>query len=313
MRFIRIVNIIMLLSLAGCGKPPHQVQGYIEGHNLYLASPFSGLLEKLWVKKGDRVKANQVLFSLDAEPQLSKIQENEAVLSSQAALLKDLENPRRLPEIDAIRAQIDQVDASLSLAQIRVKRLEKLYQQKATDKDTLDAAVAKVQEQLKLKEQYESDLKLATLGSREEQINAKEADVAASKARLGEAKWESAQKTMNAPFDGIIFDDYYRQGEFVAAGQPVLSLLTPQNTDVVFYLPLVLVEKLAVGQKIQFHAEVDNKLYPATIAYVSPEAEFMPPLIYSRENSDKLVYRIEASFAAFDTFKPGQPVIVILP
>ncbi|SPX61899.1 hemolysin D [Legionella feeleii] len=299
---------------ANCGQQKERsYQGYVEGENVYLASPNSGRLMRLYVHRGDQVKKGQLLFSLDADPQILVVKQNEADLLEAQKLLNDLMQPRRTPEIAAIQAQIEQTDAQLKLAEIRVQRTQQLYAKQAIDKDSVDEAVALYKEQKQLKAQYESNLQLAKLGSRDEQIKAQQAQVISLTAKLAEAKWQLEQKTVYAPNDGFIFDTYYREGEFVGSEQSVLSLLPPENVRIEFFVPVQTLTRLRRGQEITFLCDGCIKKSEATINYISPEAQFIPPLVYSRDNSDKLVFRIKAKLKHPSEFKPGQPVSVFLP
>ncbi|KTD17428.1 HlyD family secretion protein [Legionella jordanis] len=309
-----LVLFFFIILLTSCTrKQEHSYQGYVEGENLYLASPYSGILMELFVQRGDEVKKGQMLFQLDVNPQILAVQQDEASLQQAQRVLLDLEKPRRTPEIEAIEAQIEQTDARLKLAEIRVHRYQELYKKGAVDKDTLDAAVSNYQEQQKLKSQYESNLQLAKLGSREEQIKAQQAQVLSLLAKLKQTKWELEQKQLHAPRDGYIFDTYYRTGEFVGAQQSILSLLPYENIRVEFFVPVDILPQLHRGQKIEFNCYGCQTNGTAIINYISPEAEFVPPLVYSRENSDKLVFRIKARIEQPKAFKPGQPVSVMLP
>ncbi|WP_133140508.1 HlyD family secretion protein [Legionella genomosp. 1] len=301
-------------SLIACHQSQErQIQGYVEGENIYLASPYSGILETLAVQRGQMVKKGDLLFQLDKNPEFLQIKQFEADLQQAKNLLKDLENPRRKPEIAAIQAQIEQTEAQIKLAEVRVRRYQELYRKQAASKDVLDEAVAVYQEQVKLKEQYESNLRLARLGSREEQINAQKAQIASFAERLSVAKWQLEQKRLYAPADGLIFDTYYRVGEFVGSQKAVLSLLTPANVRIEFFVPVELLAALKVGQKIEFLCDGCRTRAQALISYISPEAQYIPPLVYSRENTDKLVFRIKADLREFNEFKPGQPVTVFIP
>ncbi len=304
---------ILALMTLGCWSEDHRYQGYVEGENVYLASPNSGTLKKLFIQRGDQVKKGQLLFQLDSDPQALVVKQNEADLLQAQKVLKDLEQPRRVPEIEAIKAQIEQTEARLKLAEIRVNRMETLYAKHAIDKDSVDAAVATYKEQQQLKAQYESNLQLARLGSRDEQIKAQQAEIISLIAKLNEAKWQLQQKSVYAPDDGYIFDTYYREGEFVGSQQAVLSLLPPKNVRVEFFVPVQRLPTLYKGQKIHFICYGCRKAGEAVINYISPEAQYTPPLVYSRENTDKLVFRIKAVINQANEFKPGQPVTIILP
>lgn len=299
--------------ILACGQENYRYQGYVEGENVFLASPNSGILKQLFVQRGEQVNKGQLLFQLDSDPQVLVVKQNEADLLQAQKVLKDLEQPRRLPEIEAIKAQIEQTEAKLKLAEIRVKRMQTLYTQHAIDKDSVDATVANLKEQQQLKAQYESNLELARLGSRNEQIKAQQAQVISLTAKLNEAKWQLQQKSVYAPDQGYIFDTYYRVGEFVASQQAVLSLLSPKNVRIEFFVPVEQLATIHLKQKINFICYGCSQRGTALINYISPEAQYTPPLVYSRENTDKLVFRIKAKIEQPNEFKPGQPVTVILP
>lgn len=308
-----VIIIIMVFFISGCDfneKDP--IEGYVEGENIYLASPFYGVLHKLAVQRGDRVSKGTLLFSLDPNPQQMNINQAQADLTQAHSILADLKKPKRKQEIEAIEAQIAQTNAQITLADIRVSRYQKLVNKQASDKDSLDVALANLQQQKQLKTQYEANLALAKLGSRDDLIRAQQSQVDSLKAKIAIAQWELSQKTLYAPANGVIFDTYYRTGEYVAAQQPVLSILTPENIRIEFFVPLEFLAKLKTGQKISFDCEGCAKNNPAVISYISPDAEFLPPLVYSRENNTKLVFRIKAQINSPDLFKPGQPVMVNL-
>lgn len=297
--------------LTGCDRLSHyRVQGYVEGENIYLSSPFSGLLKELPMARGMRVSKGQMLFRLDENPQAFVIKQTQSELQQAQSILSDLQKPRRLPEIAAIQAQIDQTDAQIKLAEIRLDRMQKLYAKRAIDKDSVDAAEAHLKQQRELKSQFEENLTLARQGSREDLIAAQNNQISALEERLKQAQWDLQQKTMVAPASGVIFDTYFRTGELVGAQQPVLALLTPENVRIEFFIPLEVLERIQLGQEVTFdcdHCTSDNK---AIVSYISPEAEYVPPLVYSRDNYSKLVYRIKARIKNPEAFKPGQPVTV---
>lgn len=308
-----VLILIMVLLINGCNfNEKDQIEGYVEGENIYIASPFYGVLKKLAVHRGEHVSKGTLLFNLDPNPQQMNINQTQADLAQALSVLADLKKPKRIQEIEAIEAQIEQTNAQITLADLRVSRYQKLVTKQASDKDSLDAALANLQQQKELKMQYEANLALAKLGSRDDLIRAQQSQVDSLNAKIAIAQWELSQKTRYAPANGVIFDTYYRTGEYVAAQQPVMSLLTPENIRIEFFVPLEYLEKLKVGQKISFDCEGCEKNNPATISYISPDAEFLPPLVYSRENNAKLVFRIKAQITNPHLFKPGQPVMVNL-
>jgi HlyD family secretion protein len=90
------------------------------------------------------------------------------------------------------------------------------------------------------------------------------------------------------------------QGEFVAAGNPVVVLLPPENLKVRFFVPQEILPKIKTGETVSVSFDGAAKNYSATINYISTQVEFTPPVIYNRENRAKLVFMIEAKFSPAD-------------
>ena len=131
---------------------------------------------------------------------------------------------------------------------------------------------------------------------------------------LEQADWRHAQKRQTVPASGLVYDTYYRQGEWVAAGTPVLSLLPPEYMKVRFFVPESDLGKMQIGTPVDIHMDGLKTVLPAKVSFVSPQAEYTLPIIYSRENRQKLVFLVEASLEPEYARKlhPGAPVEVRL-
>jgi len=152
-------------------------------------------------------------------------------------------------------------------------------------------------------------LAVGKLPARQAEIKAAQAVITASKASLQKAHWTLTQMTVKAPSKSIVFNNYYYVGEQVPAGLPVISLLIPADVRVLFFIPEPKLAQIKVGEKIMVYA--GDKRLAATINFISPTAEYTPPVIYSRSAKSKLVYRVEASFNKTQRqFHPGQPVTI---
>lgn len=163
--------------------------------------------------------------------------------------------------------------------------------------------------------QLASEVAVAQLPSRDDQIKAQAAQVAAARAVLEQATWRLDQKAVRATVAGRVYDTLYREGEWVGAGGPVVRMLPPGNVKLRFFVPETVVGKLAVGQALRFRCDGCSGEIAGTIGYVSREAEYTPPVIFSNETKTKLVYMVEArpvpDRAA--ALHPGQPVEVLVP
>jgi HlyD family secretion protein len=144
------------------------------------------------------------------------------------------------------------------------------------------------------------------------QRDADQAQVESQTAALDKARWSFDQKQQFAPANAFVHETLYRAGEWVAAGNPVVELLPPGNVKVRFFVPQAALTRIKPGQTVSVTFDGGQHAYPATVNYISTQAEFTPPVIYSRENRAKLVFMIEAKFSPADAadLRPGQPVDV---
>lgn len=296
--------------LISCGSDSSKnYHGYVEEDAVYLTSSRSGILKERFVNRGQFVDKGSKLFRLDSNPEALVLRLRQAELSQAKEILQDLIKPKRRPEIGSIQAQIEQIDAQLKLAQIRVNRYAKLYKRNATEKDTLDAAIARHEQLEHRKSELKANLALAKLGSREDQIKAQQETVNALTASVENAAWQLSQKTVYAPKSGYILDTFFEEGEFVN-DKPVLALLSLEDIRIEFFIPVDKLDDVYLNQIIYFTCMGCKDQYKANISYISPEAEYLPPLVYSRENRDKLVFRVKAKPNKPGRFKPGQPVTI---
>jgi HlyD family secretion protein len=312
-RLLFMISALFVLSLFYFFNrtPTPLFQGYVEGENLYVASSLEGRLVKRNVERGQRVKKGELLFQIDPKPESIAMRQL-AEEKKEAEYVKiDLEKPRRPLEIQVLQDQVDIADANLILANIRLKRYNELYTKQATDLDHLDEARSRVKELEASKAQAVANLKLGQMGARIDQIQAQDTRVSQAHFATEIGAWKLSQKTLRAPVDGLVFDTYYQEGEFVAAGHPVLSLLSTQNIRIEFFVPARILPQLHLNQIVYFNCEGCQAENQAVIHYISPEAEYIPPLVYSRENSDKIVFRVKAKISEPLQFKPGQPVEIM--
>lgn len=304
-----------LLLLAACDHPaPTAYQGYAEGEFVRVAAPFAGELRALAVSRGGSVAVGDPLFSLEQENERAARHEAEQRLAAAEARLANLRKGRRREEVEALTAQQAQAQTALRVSAARLAREEQLARMGFVSPDRLDQLrAARDGDRARLSE-LEAQLRLARQGARSDEIRAAEAEVGAARAALAQAQWRVEQKSVRAPVAGRVHDTYYVTGEWVAAGNPVVSLLPPGNLKVRFFVPETVVGALRPGQAVRLSCDGCGKPFVGHISYISPQAEYTPPVIYSKDNRSKLVFLVEARPAAADAEKlhPGQPVDVSL-
>jgi len=130
--------------------------------------------------------------------------------------------------------------------------------------------------------------------------------------RVAQAEWNFNQKRQAAPQAGFVYDTLFRQGEWVAAGKPVVALLPPQNIKVRAFVPETQIGSIHYGDTTRVTVDGVPDPFIGKVSYISPHAEYTPPVIYSRESRAKLVFMIESVFdpGVSASLHPGQPVDV---
>jgi HlyD family secretion protein len=311
-RHVTIICSSLLISslLSGCSQQStHEIDGYIEGNYTYISSPVSGVLDNLAVNRGDSISKNYLLFKLDKNPQLEERDAAKANWLAAKAKLDDLLRGQRSTVVEGILAQKAQAQASLKLSKATLSRYLQLYDQHVIAKEAYDKATADYKTNLQKLKQINANLAEAKLGARKNQILAQEAMVQSAKINVKELDWTVQQKTVVASESGVVFDTYYQKGEFVPAGKPVLSYLSPKNIKIIFYVSEQDLTHTRLRHLIEFRSDTSH-WQKAKINYISSQAEYTPPVIYSQKSRDKLVYRIEAAIPKDKAlqYHPGQPV-----
>lgn len=305
--------LLALIVLAGCAKPDTSVyQGYLEGEFIYVAAPLPGRLEKLAVQKGTRVAAGAPLFTLEQSAELSSLREAAERLHQTQARLADLRKGSRPTELAALEARFAQARAATELSALDLERARQLHATAVLSDEDFDRVRLNHEANTNRVAEASAQLDTARLGGRPDVITAAEAGVAEAQAALDRAGWSVAQKSQSAPRAALVYDTLFREGEFIPAAQPVVSLLPPENIKVRFFVPEARFGELRAGATVEVSLTGRPAPLEARISYLSPQPEYTPPVLYNRANLAKLVFMVEAVFdpAVARDLHPGQPAEV---
>ena len=305
--------ILVVALLAACSEPaPSTYQGYVEGEFVRVASPIAGTLERLSVERGSTVKAGDPLFALEQESEAAARREAEERVRVAKARLANLEKGKRPEELAAIDAQYREAQAALEFSKANFQRQQKLVADGFVSPNAVDSARSAFERDQARVAELTAQRRIGRLPARTDEIRAARADVEAAEAALAQAAWRLEQKAVAAPVAGSVQDRLYLPGEHVPAGNPVVSILPPENLKLRFFVPEPDLAQLKIGQPVTATCDGCGDAIPATVSFISTQAEFTPPIIYSRERRQKLVFLVEAKVAAERATRlhPGQPVDV---
>lgn len=311
---LTLAFLALSLLLSACSNSPSQdvFHGYVEGEFVYVASPLAGTVT-LAVAKGDAVKKGEPLFALESEAERNSRDEARRRLAQAQAALRDAGKGLRPTEIAALKAQQQQARSALNLAEVEYGRQERLFRSGTVPAQSLDSARAVRDQQLQSVARLAAELQTARLGVRSDQLAMAQANVKALESVLARAEWELSQSSRKAPEAALVYDTLYRSGEWVAGGKPVVALLPPGSIKVRVFVPETMLALIHQGDPVSVTVDGIKESFAGKISFISPRAEYTPPVIYSRESRAKLVYLVEAAFPSVPPTRlhPGQPVDLV--
>ena len=291
--------------------PAGHYYGYAEGDYVRLAPREGGILAERPVRRGDRVAAGAAIGRLEDGSERAGVADARARLAQAEAQLANLRKGRRTPEIDALEAQRSQAEATARLSEAQYRRQSRLPAGQVVSVDRVEQARAAFERDRARVAELTADLAVARMAARDDEIDAAEATVAVAGAGVAQAEWRLGQRALTAPAAGLVTDTLFEPGEFVPAGSPVATLLPPGNLKLRFFVPEADLAGVAVGQGLAVACDRCPAGLRAGVSWVSPQAEYTPPVIYSRESRAKLVYLVEARLDGEARLNPGQPVEVM--
>lgn len=309
----RLTTALLVVLLTACGQQKDEGwSGYAEAEYVYVAAPLAGTLSSLNVQSGQQVAQGAPLFALESEAEKAAREEANARLQAARFQAENTDKGKRQAEVAINQAQLQQAQVQARLAQQDLARKRDLVAQGFISHSQLDEAQATLAQAQARVAELSSVVQVARLPARTDERAAAEAQVEAARQVLRQSEWRQQQKQQAAPQAGQVADTFFRPGEFVAAGQPVVALLPPANLKARFFVPEVELAGIALGSAVTLQCDGCGAPIAARISHIATRPEYTPPVIYSNEQRSKLVFMAEAKPAPADAvrLRPGQPLTV---
>ncbi|KXI30706.1 HlyD family secretion protein [Paraglaciecola hydrolytica] len=314
----RLLIISITSSLLACSSPEqsNEFVGYVEAELLYIAAPQSGWITDSPVQAGEKIAAGQVLFQLEQLQQEAQVKEAQARLAQAKAQERNSLTGARQEELDELTAQQRAAQVAVDLAKSEQARWNKIVAQGLAPEATATKVNADYASSVAKLHSINASIEVARLGARQELINSADAAQHAAQAVVEQANWQLAQRQTKSTVSGQIEEVFYRSGEFVAAGKPVVAILPKHALVVRFFVAEAQLSQFSVGQTIQITADGIDGPIAATLFHINRTAEFTPPVIYDQQTRQKLLFMLEARLKNNDDdssqLRPGLPVTVQL-
>jgi HlyD family secretion protein len=278
------------------------LSGYIEGEELYLAAPISGTVDSVAVTRGQRVAAGAKLFAIDGATLLAQRDQAAAQLAQAQAQMAGAEAKRQQAEASLAGASAQAENADKDLARYRsAQRGDRA----SVSQQQIDTAVATAANTASQRDAARQDV-----NAQAAQIAVMRAQAAQYQAAIAEVQSRLDQLAPTAPAAALVQDVFFQTGEWAAANQPIVALLPDDRVRLRFFVPEQQVARYRPGDSVRFACDGCPSGLAARINYVSAQPEFTPPIIYSRNSRDRLVFMVEAMPTDPAGLTPGLPVDV---
>lgn len=289
---------------AACSSQPLAV-GYVEGEFVQLAPLEVAQVQSVMVKRGDRVEPDKPIALTENTDAKIAVAQAAAALAQAEAKLADLQVGKRPDEIAVLEASVRTANAQADDARRTLLRTQDLTKRGVMTQAQLDDAKTSVEVAEAAINQSMANLAVGRLPARPEEIKAAENAVKSAAAQLDSARWHLTKRTIVAPAAGRITDVIRNPGDTAGPTAPVLTMLPDGAVKLKVYIPEAKFSSVRVGDLLSVRCDGCAADLKAKVSYVSPDPEFTPPVIYSLETRQKLVYLVEAH--PVDQASPLQP------
>jgi HlyD family secretion protein len=297
-----VVAAFFAWRLFGPGPRERYLSGYIEGESLFLAAPVAGTVSTIMADEGQRVAGGARLFAIDPATLSAQGEQARAQVAEARTQIASAQANAQQADAEVTAAGADVDKARRDLNRLLGVRRDDPAAVAGTDIDAAQAALRETSARLRAARE--------TAAARRAQVAAAQAQESQAKGGSREVDIRVGQLSPPAPSPARVEEVYFRPGEWVAANQPVVSILPDDRIKVRFFVPEGEVARYRPGNSVRFSCDGCGARLTARISYVSPRPEFTPPVIFSRDSRDRLVFMVEALPAHPARLMPGLPVDV---
>ncbi|MEK4033597.1 HlyD family efflux transporter periplasmic adaptor subunit [Methylocystis sp. IM3] len=291
---------------------PAPFLGYVEGEVLYIGPNEGERLASLAVAAGSTVKPGDILFVMSTTLLDRQRSEIVARIGQLEAQVQNLRAATSRPEqVAVLQAGLERAEAALKLSRNDYDRQLKLFKSGNVAKATLDRAEMALRRDEASVKEARRQVNAALIPGRSQEIDAAEAAIRQARAQLEGIDIRIGRQKVRAPAAGVVQDVFFRPGEVVNAGQPVVALLPPENRKVRFYVPEPRLAGVKVGERVSVACDGCPADLFGRISFVASRQEYTPPVIFSDVERTKLVFKAEARLEGRARDLPlGMPVSV---
>ncbi len=308
------LSALLIFLLIGCGEEQgDRAMGVVERDRIVLSAPASEPIRMIAVEEGQPVQAGDLLLQLDDRHALAVVEQKRASLDLARAQLDQVQSGARREQLSAARAAVQAARAQADEADKRYQRIKTLYGQNVANKAELDAARAqKDQSAAQLAQANQQWLELKN-GARSEEVAQAEAQVRLAQAELDYAKQSLDDLTLVAPESGVVDILPWQQGDRIAAGVQLITLLSDKRTYARVYLPATALNKIHQGDLVEVLVSGRDKPVRGKVSNIRSRPAFTPYFALNERDRARLMYLTDIELPQDESLVVGIGVEVHLP
>ena len=282
----------------GCGNSDNsssfEATGTIESKDISISSKVVGEIKELRFDEGDEVKRGDTLILIDNESstiQLKQAEANRIISESQLELLK---NGARREDIIQAEEMLNQAETNYNQATIDKNRMQELFDSQSISKKQLEDFITKYEVTLAQYNSAKENLTKMRNLARPEEIKQAEAKYKQSLANEELIRKYIRDSYVVSPINGYIVKKYVEEGENVNAMSSLLKISDLSVVELMVYVSEEELGKVKLGQKAEVSVDAfPDKTFDGTVTFISPEAEFTPKNIQTKDERTKLVFGVK--------------------
>ena len=307
--FARIA--VLGVLFAGCRQGGDSslivTSGHVEATDVRISTKVQGYLESFPLKEGSLVKTGQELARIDVVDTKLALDATRAQRDQADAELRLRLAGSRPEEIAEAEAHVTQAEAELRGAEQDLERMQGLLNEGSGTAKTRDDARTRRDVAQSALQAARERLRRLLAGSRREEIDVARARLAAANAAISQLEQQVKDSGITSPISGVITEKLVEQGELLSAGATLAVVTDLNDAWLTIYVAEPDLARIRLGQEAEVATD-DGQKRKGTVSFISPEAEFTPKNVQTRDEREKLVFRVKINLDNRDgLFKPGMP------
>ncbi len=316
--FLIIIFALAVIFTAGCGngndKNTISASGNIEATNAVISSRVTGQVVAIKYDEGAKVNEGDTVMIIDHDNLEIQLKQAAAAENGAGAQLKLLQEGARSEDIQQAEDVLKQSKINMDLAERDFNRMKQLYASNTITKKQFDDTQARYELTQAQYNSAQENLKKMKNFARPEEIKQAQANLNRQKAAVDLLKKNISDSYVVSPITGFIVQKYVEKGETVSMLSSLFKVSELRTVKLVIYVSEENLGRVKLGQKADVSNDTyKNKDYKGKVIYISPEAEFTPKNIQTKDERTKLVYAVKIEIKNPDfELKPGMPADAVI-